>query len=76
MTHSLALEQIAGHVAHARLIWLCSDDNPDEWTRTSYRAHVVELASGAFKSAQLPPAADPSVPVGPCCGGAFNPYAR
>ncbi len=46
MTLTEALDIVVSRTRHERFRWLCSDENPDEFSRERYRAIVMAQAAG------------------------------
>lgn len=72
-----ALDVVVGRTRHERYRWLCSEANPDEWSREAYRGQVLTMATGE-PVAPAPirtRAATGTVRVraAGCCGGSVPP---
>ena len=73
MTLEEAIEVVVARTKHERYRWLCSDENPDAWSREGYRLLMLELA-GAPAPTPTPTPEDLALRAyvakhGGCCGG-------
>ncbi len=54
MTLTEALDIVVSRTRHERYRWLCSDENPDEFSRERYRAIVMSMAATQTTDGGLP----------------------